>query len=258
MQGDNYDGNAPTFVPLLNQLNIQAATPTQAKALELLNTWDFQAHMDSASAAVFEVFWKNLLANTFNDDLPKAYWPKGDSRWNEVLRSLANQPENTFWDDKATTDKVETRDDILVRAFTQAVAEIEQLQGKDPNKWNWGNLHTATFRNQSLGKSGVAPIEALFNRGPFPAAGGKEIVNATGWNALTGYAVDWLPSMRMIVDLGNLGNSLTVHTTGESGHAYNSHYIDMADLWRDIQYYPMLWDEQAVTSSASASLQLHP
>jgi penicillin amidase len=190
--------------------------------------------------------------------LPEDYRPEGGSRWIEVIRNIVNQPDNFFWDDKSTTDKVERRDDILAKAFTEAVAEIEQLQGKDPAKWNWGDLHTATFRNQTLGESGIAPIDALFNRGPFRTNGGDAIVNATGWNATLGYAVDWLPSMRMIVDLGNLSNSLTIHTTGESGHAYHPHYFDMVDLWRTIQYYPMLWDEQGITAGAEAHLQLVP
>ncbi len=258
MQGDDYDSNAAALVPILAQLDFHAGTPNQAIAQDLLKNWDYQARMDSAPAAVFEVFWKNLLADTFNDDLPKDYWPEGGSRWVEVIRNLVKQPDNFFWDDKTTMNKVENRDDIFVKAFTEAVAEIEQVQGKDPAKWNWGGLHTATFRNGTLGKSGIAPIEALFNRGPYPTNGGEAIVNATGWNAILGYSVDWLPSMRMIVDLGNLGNSLTVHTTGESGHAYHPHYIDMADLWRNIQYYPMLWDEKAITDAAKAHLQFLP
>jgi penicillin amidase len=258
MQGDDYDSNAATLVPILTQLTFQAGTPNQAAALNLLKNWDYQTSMDSAPAAVFEVFWKNLLTDTFDDDLPKNYWPEGGSRWVEVMRNLVKQPDNSFWDNKTTTDKVETRDDIFVRAFTEAVAEIEQLQGKDPAKWNWGDLHTATFVNQTLGKSGIAPIEALFNRGPFRTNGGEAIVNATGWNATLGYSVDWLPSMRMIVDLGDLRNSLTVHTTGESGHAYSPHYIDMANLWRNIQYYPMLWNEQAIVANAEAHLVLKP
>jgi penicillin amidase len=258
MQGDNYEANAETFVPLLMQLNLQPGTPNQAIALDLLKNWDYQARMNSAPAAVFEVFWKNLLADTFNDDLPEAYWPSGGSRWMEVMSNLANQPDNSFWDEKATTDRVETRDDILTKAFTEAVTEIEQLQGKDPAKWNWGGLHTATFVNQTLGKSGIAPIEALFNRGPFPASGGQDLVNSTGWKTNLGYFVDWLPSMRMIVDLSDLRSSITVHTTGESGHAYNPHYIDMADMWRNIQYYPMLWNEQAIVANTEAHLQLLP
>ncbi|PIU90014.1 MAG: penicillin acylase family protein, partial [Anaerolineae bacterium CG06_land_8_20_14_3_00_57_67] len=256
MQGDSYDANAGTFAPLL--MAVQLDDPNLVRTRGLLAGWDYQARMDSAPAAVFEVFWKNLLADTFNDDLPEDYWPGGGSRWNEVMRNLAGQPDHFFWDDKTTTDLVERRDDMLTKAFSEAAAEITQLQGRDSSKWNWGDLHTATFQNQTLGKSGIAPIEALFNRGPFRTAGGEAIVNATGWTSTDGYFVDWLPSMRMIVDLGDLRNSLTVHTTGESGHAYHPHYIDMADLWRNIQYYPMLWNEQAIVSNAEANLVLVP
>jgi len=256
MQGDSYDANAATFVPLLMQVELD--DPHLIEIRSLLKDWDYQAGMDSAPAALFEVFWKRLLAGTFNDDLPADYWPGGGSRWNEVIRNLAAQPDSPWWDDQYTTDRVEKCDDILVSVFAESVAEIEKLQGKDPAKWNWGDLHTATFQNQTLGKSGIAPIEALFNRGPFRTAGGEAIVNATGWTTTNGYFVDWLPSMRMIVDLGDLRNSLTVHTTGESGHAYNPHYIDMADLWRNIQYYPMLWNEQAIVSNAEAHLALTP
>jgi penicillin amidase len=197
--------------------------------------------------------------DTFMDDLPKEYWPTGGSRWYEVMRNLLQQPDSPWWDDKTTTDKVETRDDMLLRAFTEAITQIEKEHGKDPAKWpEWGDLHTSTFRNGTLGKSGIAPIENLFNRGPFPTAGGKSIVNATGWDVGDSFETNWLPSMRMIVDLGDLRNSLTVHTTGQSGHAYHPHYIDMADLWRNIQYYPMLWNEQAIVSNAEGHLRLQP
>jgi penicillin amidase len=109
-----------------------------------------------------------------------------------------------------------------------------------------------------LGESGIGPIEGLFNRGPFVTSGGEGIVNATGWDVGESFEVNWLPSMRMIVDLGDLRNSVTVHTTGESGHAYHPHYDDMAPLWASVDYYPMLWDEQAITSSAEGHLRLIP
>ena len=132
------------------------------------------------------------------------------------------------------------------------------MEGTEAARWNWGRLHTATFKNQSLGNSGIAPIDALFDRGPFPTGGSDAIINATGWNPNKGYAVDWLPSMRMIVDLGNLSNSVTVHTTGQSGHAYAPHYIDMADMWRNIHYYPMLWEQADIIAGAKATLLFHP
>jgi penicillin G amidase len=67
------------------------------------------------------------------------------------------------------------------------VDELERIQSKDPKNWNWGNLHTVTFLNATLGKSGVAPIEALFNRGAYTTAGNGETVNANRWRANKSY-----------------------------------------------------------------------
>ena len=256
MQGDTKNLNAETLVPLLLRAKLDDRDLVDVRTI--LKDWDYQNGMDSAPAALFEVFWSRLLQNTFEDDLPEDYWPEGGSRWYEVMRSLVTKPESPWWDSQYTAAEVETRDVIIRESFAEGVAELEKLQGRDPGKWNWGDLHTATFKNLTLGESGIAPIEALFNRGPFRTAGGEGIVNATSWTATEGYFVDSLPSMRMIVDLGDLRNSLTVHTTGESGHAWHPHYIDMADLWRNIQYYPMLWNEQAIVSNTEAHLVLMP
>ena len=104
----------------------------------------------------------------------------------------------------------------------------------------------------------MAPIEALLNRGPFQTSGGSSIVNATGWDASDPYQVNILPSMRMIVDLSNLQNSLSIHTTGQSGHAYSPHYVDMADMWRKIQYLPMLWERAQIEQQAKDHMHLEP
>lgn len=255
IQGDNKDLNADVLLPILMQLPLEDARLEDARSL--LQGWDGQAGMDSSAAAVFEVFWKNLLAATFHDDLPEEYWPGGGSRWFEVVRSLIGKPDSPWWDDKGTPE-VEDRDQIFQIAFSAAVDELGSLQGKDPRKWSWGGLHTVTFRNPTLGESGIGLIEGLFNRGPFPTSGGDSIVNATGWDANDPYALDSLPSMRMIVDFSNLANSVSIHPTGQSGHAYHEHYSDMVDHWRGIQYHPMLWERSQIEASAEGHLQLLP
>ena len=255
MHGDGLDLNAETLIPLL-----QDAPLTDDHLIEMrswLAAWDRQTDMDSAPAALFAAYWKHLLALTFDDDLPEDYRAAGGSRWFEVMRNITPDANNFFWDDK-TTSAVETREDIFAAAFEAAVAEMEKDYGKDRESWAWGEMHTATFRNSTLGNSGVAPIENLFNRGAYPTAGGESIVNATGWTTYESYEVDWLPSMRMIVDLSDLDNSLTVHTTGQSGHAGHEHYTDMVDLWRNIEYYPMYWNLERIKANAEATLRLVP
>jgi len=256
MQGDDFDANGPNFVPMLLAMTDQFSG-NEAKALDLLKDWDYQSRADSSAAAVFNAFWRHFLQNTFIDNLPEErYYPDGGSRWNEVMRHTDES--SPWWDDKSTTDVVETRAEIMKKSFEQGVVELEDIFGNDISKWNWGDMHASTFRNGTLGESGIGLIEGLFNRGPFPTSGGEAIVNATGWSIRDGYETNWLPSMRMIVDLSNLNNSVTVHTTGQSGHAYSKHYDDMSKLWANIEYYPMWWDEASITSDAEGHLVLMP
>lgn len=178
MHGDAYDANGAVFVPLLLDLELDLDLQP---ALDTLKNWDYQAQSDSTSAAIFNAFWRHFLQNTFNDDMPEErYYPDGGSRWNEVMRNMAKDLKDPFWDDKATTDVIETMEFVMKKSFADGVAELKDTYGKDMSKWTWGDMHAATFRNSTLGEFGIFLIEDLFNRGPFPVGGGEAIVNATG------------------------------------------------------------------------------
>ncbi|WKZ49202.1 MAG: penicillin acylase family protein [Anaerolineales bacterium] len=252
MQGDAFDANAALYVPILLETD-----GLSEEHVNLLKDWDYQDRTDSTAAAVFNAFWRHLLQNTFNDDMPEErYFPDGGSRWNEIMRHM--NASSAWWDDRSTKDVIETQNDIVKKSFEQGIAELEEIFGKDTSKWKWGDMHASTFRNGTLGESGIGLIEDLFNRGPFPTGGGEALVNATGWSVRDGYETNWLPSMRMIVDMGDLSNSVTVHTTGQSGHAYHPHYVDMAEMWANVEYNSMLWDLDAVTTDAEGHLVLTP
>jgi len=147
---------------------------------------------------------------------------------------------------------------ILLSALEDAIDELSETLGEDMSGWKWGDLHTATFRNQSLGNSGIGIIEAIFNRGPVAVDGTGGAVNATSYSMSDPYAVAALPSQRQIVDLEYFERSLTMHTTGQSGHPFHRHYDDMIDPWRNIQYHPMLWTRGQVEAAAEAQLTLTP
>jgi penicillin amidase len=234
IQGNNHNLHAHKLISIL------LAIPFQDKhlesALQVLKQWDYQLEKDAPGAAIFEVFWKHLLVDTFHDELPETYFPTGGDRYMMVVSNLVEQPNHSWWDDIKTKDR-ETRNDIFKRAFAKAITELENTFGKDPKSWNWGKLHQITFRNQTLGKSGIGAIEMLLNRGSFPTSGNGETINANRWKANKSYEVSDIPSMRTIFDLSNLNNSVTINSTGQSGHAYHPHYDDMIPLWLKIEYH---------------------
>jgi penicillin amidase len=260
MQRDNRNLMAEEIIPYLT--GVESSIPEVVAAQELLAAWGsmpepFQQDADSPHGALYAAVWRHLLATTFHDDLPEDYWPVGRDRFFEVLRSLLRQPSNEWWDSQSTSN-VETRDAILEIALRQGWEEMVDEMGNDPAEWRWGELHTASFRNEVFGESGIAPIEWLFNRGGFETAGGGDLVNATTWNASEGYEVVALPSMRLIVDLDDLSRSRAVHTTGQSGHAFHKHYIDMADLWVANETQPLLWERPSIEADAEGHLRLLP
>ena len=122
----------------------------------------------------------------------------------------------------------------------------------------WGALHTLLVQNLSFGKSGIPLIEKIFNRGPVETAGGESIVDATGWTPKNGYVVDWVPSMRMVLDLSDLDASTWVHLTGASGHAYSPHYADQLDAWQNGTTYAWAFGSAAVQAAAKDHLVLQP
>lgn len=254
IQMDSYNYSAGEVMPYLLALKPEDAELQQA--LEALSGWDLQMRQDSSPAAVYAAFWARLMDALFADELNEI--PSGDG-WSQLaVNHLLQDENNRWWDDRTTQEQVETRDLILEKALQEGVSWLKDEYGGKMQNWRYGDFHTATFENQSLGQSGIRFIESIFNRGPFPVDGGPAIVNATSWDADDPAVVTWAPSMRKVIDLNNFQNSLAVHTTGQSGHPYSVHYDDMIPLWQSGESRPMHWDRAALDADAEGTLKLLP
>jgi penicillin amidase len=262
LQFDARDGSAEFIVPQLLVVD-DAGNETIADIKVQLEAWStgngaFHADARSSGAAVYMAVWRNVLANTFHDELPEDHWPVGGSRWFEVVRSIIGQQDNAWWDD-VSTEATETRDDILHQSMLDAHDELADLLGDEVGDWSWGALHVAEFENQTFGTSGIGPIEWLFNRTAPPRVGGSSaLVNAVGWDTDKSYRVDWIPSQRMVVDMSDLDASTFVHSTGQSGHAFHPNYDSMIEMWTDGEHGPMPWSPGAVEEVTVDTLTIVP
>ena len=222
-----------------NEVLNALATPHVVQPAEVVAGLN-AAGADSAAAAYFNTVWRYVLALTFDDDLPRQARPDGGERWYAVMEQLLARPDDAFWDDR-DTGQVETRDDILATAMRQARDAMTRRESRYAQDWTWGHLHQLDLDNQTLGTSGVGPVERLLNRGGWEVGGGTGAVDATAWDASDGYRITNAPSMRMVVSLADLDASRWINLTGVSGHAFSSHYTDQTDLWAEGKAWWATW-----------------
>jgi penicillin amidase len=263
IQNDTYNGFAPTLVQALLQIDLSGDEFTQ-QAQTLLGDWDFLQPADKGRSAVraayYNAVWMRIVEYTYNDELPQDLRADGGARYMAAMITLLKDPTNGWWDDRRTPGLVETRDEVLRRALVQARLDLAKHLGKDPVTWSWGELHTLTEEHPVLGGSSVPDIvRRIFNRGPVELGGGSSIVNANGWDASSGtFDVDWAPSMRMVVNLGDLDGSTWVNQTGTSGHPYSAHYVDQLDAWAAGETFPWPFSRGAVEQARENELILSP
>ncbi|MDV9191255.1 penicillin acylase family protein [Streptomyces sp. SR27] len=294
MQTDNRSEIATLLNPLL--LKIDISDPYVREAQKLLEGWDYTQEPDSAAAAYFNAVWRNVLKLSFGNKLPKelraegdcinvrpaeatgpvdeqnklvrecgerdpdSAQPDGGDRWYEVVRPLLKQEKSEWWTTPANRldPATETRDQLLARAMKDARWELTAKLGKDVSTWSWGRLHQLTLKNQTLGTAGPGVVQQLLNRGPWNLGGGEAAVDATGWNAAGGYDVIWVPSMRMVVNVGDWDRSRWINLTGASGHAFHSNYTDQTDAWAKGELYDWAYGKAAVDASTKDTLVLKP
>ncbi|MFI2434851.1 penicillin acylase family protein [Streptomyces sp. NPDC018693] len=293
MQLDNSSEMAKLLVPRL--LDIDLGDPDVREAQKLLQGWDYTQDADSAAAAYFNAVWRNILKLAFGHKLPKelrveeqCLWvdpvnttgpvddtqkvrecgqrdaehaqPDGGDRWFEVVRNLMEKPDSEWWTTpkSGTRPKAANRDQLFERAMIDARWELTAKLGKDIDTWSWGRLHRLFLKNQTLGTSGPGFVQYVLNRGPWKLSGGEAAVNATGWNAASGYDVIWVPSMRMVVNLDDFDKSKWINLTGASGHAYSAHYTDQTSKWAKGELLDWSFTQKSVDENTSDTLTLKP
>ncbi|MFI5545364.1 penicillin acylase family protein [Streptomyces sp. NPDC051815] len=293
MQMDNSSEIAALLTPMLSK--IQVSDPGVRAAQKLLDGWNYTQESDSAAAAYFNAVWRNVLKLAFGDKMPKelriegscmnvlgdatgpaddlaetvrecgtrdsdSAQPDGGDRWFEVVRRLVKDEKSQWWAAPRTLNQPATtsRDELFARAMTDARWELTAKLGKDQSTWSWGRLHQLHLKNQTIGTEGPGFMKWLLNRGPWNLGGGEATVNATGWNATSGYEVTWVPSMRMVVNLNDLDKSRWINLTGASGHAYSAHYTDQTQMWAKGELLDWPFGKEAVQQATVDTLTLEP
>ncbi|MDH6117993.1 penicillin amidase [Kitasatospora sp. GAS204A] len=194
---------------------------------------------------------------------PSQAQPDGGDQWMEVVRQQLGNPNSPWWSYiDSNHQQQHGLDNILKEAMKDARQDLTAHLGKDVSTWSWGRLHQLNLKNQTLGidnsgfLSGV--MHRLLNRGPVNLGGGSAAVDAAGWTAAEGYDVDWIPSMRMVVDLSDFDASRWINVGGESGHAFSPNYDDQTALWSQGKLLTWAYTSSSVNAATKNKLTLTP
>jgi acyl-homoserine lactone acylase PvdQ len=249
---DVHSNQAERILPKLLAFGFR--DPLAVRAAELLRAWNREVRGDSAGAAVFEVFLTEWTRELLSDELGEDLALYENIKLMAVEDVILDRLDSTLWDRKDTPQR-ETPREILERALMRTMRFLERRLGRDPSVWSWQKLHRYLFRHP-----GASALTArLLNRGPYPASGDRNTVDLGGYlPPRDNYDVNWIPSLRMIVPLGDPDAARISGPLGQSGQPGHPHYDDLVQPWLRGETVPLPLSRQAVERTTVARLWLRP
>ncbi len=273
IQTDDAPLAARDIVPYLE--GAVPATDDGAAIATRIRDWDGACDKSSLGCAAWNAWQYRVMRDIFDDDLGTLARDYVGSPFSWVmLGRLLGDPTSAWWDDTTTSGVTETADVIVARALDEAGAELRAAFGASDG-WSWGRLHTATFREATLGQGGIGPLEWYFNEGPSAVPGTAGAVNNTYMRFSSAYRdpddpdyvpvgidrvfdVTNMPSYRLTVDMRDLDGARLIITTGQSGNPFDRHYNDQIGPWTDGETVPLPFTPAAVAAAAASTLTLTP
>lgn len=219
--------------PWRSNIAIVKQHPLVERALEYMRNWNGSMSETEVAPTIHSVFLQRLIENTFLDELGVERYREFIYVNNVPLRTIANllnDSTNTWWDRVNTRGPVpETRDSIIKLSFVEALRILRSTFGNDMTKWQWGELHSLTYKH--VFADADKRIAKLVNIEHGPAMGGPTTVYQATYNMWDPYKMRVGPSMRMIADMKT--NSLyAALPTGNSEAIFGDHYKDMLDMFK--------------------------
>ena len=196
------------------------ANPQMQEAVVVLRAWKGQMQKGTAPPMITALIYDQIRRQIAE----RAATGMGDTYTNfmapsVVERLLRERPADWFPD----------YDALLLRCLTGALDAGQKIQGSRVSRWDYGQYMSLEIVNPVEGRLPI--IGRFFNLGPVSMSGAGTTVKQ--------YTRRLGPSLRMIVDLGDLDHSFASLVTGESAQVLSSHYKDQWDAYYAGRSFPM-------------------
>ena len=235
MQTDNYNLLAKEAVPvLLSLLNKSGLSTDELKIVEALGKWNYINDAHEVAPIYFDIWW-NELRKLLWDEMTDKNVPMKQPNFYVTVEFLKHDSTSQFYDNLSTSDKKETREDIVLMAFKRIEDTLHKKEFTEVNEpydrdesyrkgdlkpHDWGGYKDTKITNLAM----IDPFSSMH----VYSGGNIGIINAT--NTTNG------PSWRMIVDEGAM-KAYVVYPGGESGNPGSPYYDNMVGPWAKGQYF---------------------
>ncbi|OPB33408.1 penicillin acylase family protein [Pseudomonas fluorescens] len=217
---------------------LPAAERAKAReALERLMAFDGRLATTSADAAIYELFLQESARQIFLDKLGpensaswKAFVSNASLSYSAIADHLLGREDSPFWDDTRTAQK-EDKPAILARTLAAAITTGDSQLGADHKAWQWGKLHSTTWKNTS----------GQVIRGPFASGGDHNTLNPAPYTWGQDFNATQVSALRMIIDFGQTEPMMGQGGIGQSGNPASPNYANGIDPSLKAQYlsFPM-------------------
>lgn len=243
---------SPQIVSNLTSLKVNNVSSNEKEGLQILKNWKGANGLSDVAPTIYNKWIYFNLKNTFQDEMGEISF-KQFLKTNVMKQTIAFQMQNInspWWDNISTKNKVESREQILLQSYKQAIASLENQLGSNVNAWTWNKVHHVEYKHP-LGS--VALLRPFFNVGIFEIAGSNEVINNTMFDYTDDkmYTIKAGPSTRRIVDFSNIENSLSILPTGNSGNPMSKHYDDQAEMYVNGKFRKMKMNKKEIVETST-------
>lgn len=195
------------------------------KAGQVLGSWDFRMNKESAGAALFALIYQSLVEQLFLESLGERDYRGFTDFYPLAARMLKKifLEGNTGWLGETQPET------ILNKSFREAVKRGKSLMGSNPEKWQWGEIHTTTFVHPLTTRSRF--LEMLYQVGPVSLPGSGDTIDLAGWSQVHPFHVLDGVSLRQISDMTHPPEMVAMSPMGSSAHFFSTHYKDQTQAW---------------------------
>lgn len=241
-----------TLQPLLADLANAASTAQEQQLVAELAQWQGDFNLDSVNATLYYAFLQQLLQNTLQPQLGTQVFSTlmHAHIMDSAIPNLTADQNSVWW------NKQGSRSNAVKLAWQQTMSHLTALYGADSRQWTWSKVNTVSHKHP-LGHK--APLDKIFDVGPFPTAGSRELPNNQAQTpSLAPWKVVYGPSTRRVIDFAKPEQGEAIIPVGQSGVLLDKHYDDQAQDYLQGNYRAMWLSDKDITQNAQSTLTLVP